>query len=356
MTSFTRKCRRLAGGIAVLAVGAILATGCSGGSSDPTPSASGESDDLDALIDAAQAEGTLTWYTGTSPAGADTVAQAFAEEYGVQVNIVRLTSNEIAQRFQAEAAAENIQADVLLTVAETFFTDMRDQGLTEELDPADFDDYPDDLVLGDGAGLTTGINVPVIVYNSDVLGDFEPETWEDLLDPALDGQIVIADPRASSAWAQYWSVILEDKQLGEAFIEDIAAQNFTLTASTVPGIQLVGAGEGGLLIAGTLASAQPSIEQGLPLKTFTPKQPTITGRNWATLVADSPHPNAGRLFLHWLVSDEGSKIYNSAETSASPRGNVGGDVLTLPADAVPPPSAEQVAKDLPQVGELLGLQ
>lgn len=351
--------RRGLGTLAALAAGALLLAACAGDAGDAgdaVDSAPSASNGQDELIEAAKAEGSLTWYTGTSPAGAEAVAQAFEEQFGVRVDVNRLTSNEIAQRFQAEAAADNTQADVLLLVTETFFTDMLDQGLTEKLDPADFEGYPEDYFLPDGAGLTIGINTPVVVYNTDVLGDFEPETWEDLLEPELKGQIVVTDPRGSNAWAQYWSVLLQDERLGEAYLEDIAAQDFTLTASTVPGTQLVGAGEGGVLIAGTQGSTQPSIDQGLPLKTFTPSEPTVTGRNWATLVTDSPHPNAGRLFLQWLGSEEGSRVYNSAELTSSPLGDIGGDVVLLPEDAAAPPSAERVADDLPRVLELLGIE
>ncbi|ALJ18895.1 ABC transporter substrate-binding protein [Microbacterium sp. No. 7] len=354
-TPLARRARRTSA--AALAVaGALALAACSPGAGDaPDPAATG-SETADDLVQAAQAEGSLTWYTGTTPTGAETVAQAFEEEYGVRVDVVRLTSNEIAQRFQAEAAAENTQADVLLTVAETFFVDMHEQGLTETLDPADFEGYPAEFALPGGAGLTTGVNLPVIVYNTDVLGDVAPQTWEDLLAPELKGQIVIADPRGSNAWAQYWSVLLRDEGLGEPFLEAIADQDFLLTASTVPGTQLVGAGEGGLLIAGTPGSTQPSIDQGLPLAMVTPSEPTVTGRNWVALVADAPHPNAGRLFVQWLVGEEGSRIYNSAEVSASPLGDLGGGVLSLPADAVAPPSAQQVEEDLPRVVELLRLQ
>lgn len=347
--------KRMFSTIALASAALVVLTACGAPAATEDTAEPTDATGLEEIERLAQEEGEVVWYTGTSPASAEKVAAAFEETYDIPVFVNRLTSADIAQRFQAEVNAGNVEADVLLTVDERFFLDMREQGLTKELSAEDFDGYPEEYILGDGAAATSGINVYVVPYNTDVLGDFAPESWDDFLDERLKGQLLITDPRGSNAWAQWWSVILRAPELGEDYLTAIRDQEFRLAASTVPGIELLAASEGALLIAATVGSMTPAVDAGAPLEYTVPEGPTVTGRNWVAIAEDAPHPNAAFLFTHWLLSEDGSQLYNELETSASPLGDLPG-VMSLPDGALPPPSADQVQEDLPKVLSLLGIQ
>ncbi|MET0200112.1 MAG: extracellular solute-binding protein, partial [Rhodococcus fascians] len=243
----------------ISAVGLVVLTACGGGNAQSVA----VSDNLADLTAAAQSEGALTWYSGSPPETAATVAEAFEAEYGIKVTVVRLTSAQIAQRFVAESKAGDVQADVLTTVDEAFFRDMRSQGLTKALTDGQFGEVPEEYRLDDAAVqfLAGPISVP---YNTEAVRGFTIDSWDDLLNPALRGKIVLADPRGSRAWAQLWTVILNDPNLGEDYIRSFAQQNFSLVDSGTVGFEMLSAGEATAVVAGVVNSTQPLIDAGAP--------------------------------------------------------------------------------------------
>src|SRR5690554_4858101 len=63
----------------------------------------GADDGLDALIAAAQEEGSLTWYSVPAEAIAQEVSDAFEAEFGISVEFQRLASSDLSTRYSAEA-------------------------------------------------------------------------------------------------------------------------------------------------------------------------------------------------------------------------------------------------------------
>mgnify|MGYP003328174024 FL=1 len=51
-----------------------------------------------------------------------------------------------------------------------------------------------------------------------------------------------------------------------------------------------------------------SAAKGAPVK-WLPMSPSVVTTNVAAVLKDAPRPNAGKLFLDYMVSDEGQKIF-----------------------------------------------
>lgn len=353
--------RLIAGGILLVLSGALGLTGCAGGTAvsgtegaKETPAS--PTSDMDALVEAAEAEGSLTWYTGTPPATIEKVVEAFQAEYNISVNATRLPSADIAQRFQAEIAAEDVQADVLGTVDQGFFTEMYDEGHLKKLTDFERGSVTDDQFLLGDFGVVATVGVSAIGYNTDVLGDFAPENWEDLLDDRLDGQVILVDPRGSQAWAQMWTVVLDDPDLGADFIKKFGALGHQVVNSGTPGAELLNAGEGGLLAANIPGTFEAAKDLGAPVDYFVPQDPFYGVFTWAVITDAAPHPSAASLFVHWLASEEGSQVYNEADQGISPLGDLEGTWPTPEGGIENPPSPAHLQESLPEILSLLQLQ
>jgi iron(III) transport system substrate-binding protein len=350
--------RRVQAGLAGALLLVLAACG-GGGETDEgvAPSPTGEAPGDEALIEAAQAEGSLTWYGGSSETGLTGTAEAFSERYGIEVNFTRLVTAQIAERFGAEVTGGNVQADVMSTVNPLFFEDQLAQGnlieLTDDEVPG-VGEWEEQYLSESGAAAVIGIAPYTVAWNTDVVPDFQPESWEDLIDPAVEGEIILADPRASAAWAQVWSAVLNDPELGEDYITQFSGQGFRqIVESAGPGTQLLAAGEGGMIFATTSSQVTPLADQGAPLEQFFLADPAPVSFIYAGIPADAPHPNAARLFLQWLLTEEGQTAYNISEFQASPLGDLEG-LVPVPEGLIPP-DPEQATADLPRVVELLGL-
>ncbi|ALJ18826.1 ABC transporter substrate-binding protein [Microbacterium sp. No. 7] len=345
---------RVVGGIAAV-VGALALGGCGSPAEEPAEPAAGPQS-LEELIAAAEAEGELTWYTGTPPSTIEKVVEAFEATYDIRVNATRLPSGDIAQRFQAEIAADNVQVDVMSTVDQGFFGDMNDAGNLASLPDLARGEVDDaQFLLGD-YGVVVTVGVPAFGYNTSVMGDFTLDTWQDLLDERVDGQLILVDPRGSQAWAQMWHVALNHPDLGPDFLEKVGQQGHQVVNSGAPGAELLGAGEGGVLVANIPGVFDAAKQAGAPIEYMVPEDPFYGIFTWAVVTADAPHPNAAALFLNFLASEEGSQVYNTADRGISPLGDLDGTWPTPAGGIEQPPTPDELSASLEEILTLLQIR
>jgi iron(III) transport system substrate-binding protein len=271
---------------------------------------------MDALIAAAQEEGGVTFYE--SPSGIDeAAAAAFQEAYGIPVNVVRLNSTELIQRFSAEADAGANAADVWLSGDDGFVEDATANGwLIDDLASAGIPgfpgEYPADMLEGPKALMQKrpfGIG-----YNTDAV-DSPPTSWQDLLDPSYDGQIVMAAVEGSDAYVELWDALA--LEFGEELLTGIAAQDLTIFDSGAPAIQALAAGEGLVEIPATGGLVASVASEGAPVELVYPDATYATSFVLA-MPAEPPHPNAACLLASWLMSPEGQAVISDAATVPSP--------------------------------------
>lgn len=304
--------------LALAAVGAIVLAGCSsdnGGDVSPEAVSDG---DLDALIEAAQAEGELVVYLTPPESTAQQLADAFFDEYDIDASFVRLTGGELAARYSSEVEAGAPAADVVIPSYDEFIDKGLDAGWLTGLDEAGipgYDDFPAEGKIDDGKTAVVQFAPSALSWNTDALGDLPvPETFEDLADPQYEGKVLLSDPTSSQAYIQFWTMI--EDAYGIQTVEAIAHNQVRLYNSVVPMTEALGAGEGavtgpnvGQVVAGAAA-------QGAPVDYVVPD--VTTGPEIVMAVStDAQSPNAARLFAHFVLSEDGQAILNAAPGNIS---------------------------------------
>src|SRR5687768_17036623 len=140
----------------------------------------------------------LSWRTH-SPSSAPprksgaVMVERFEEEFGVDTNYVRLSSGEALARLQAGAEAPEFS--VWWGGPADGFVAANADGLIEPYQSANAEAIPDDQK--DPDGVWTGVYVGALGFCSNTalleeLGVEIPDSWDDLADPALEGQVAIA--------------------------------------------------------------------------------------------------------------------------------------------------------------------
>ncbi len=311
--------------------------------------AAGDDAALDELVAAAQEEGTLVWYSVPAEPIAQAVSDAFAEEYGIEVEFQRLASADLATRYASEAETGDPVADVVVMSNTPFVAQGAENGWFVPLDEAEIpgfpEDWPEEFLVGDGATAVISIEPTGISYNTDQLGDTDPpETWADLAEPEWAGKILLVDPTGSPAYVDFWTVVLEGE--GPEVLEGIAANSTGTYPSAVPLHEALGAGEGTIGVPGVGAIVAGAADRGAPLEFVIPD--LTTGPEIVPLISDgAAHPNAARLFVWWLMYGEGEAVLNALPTTASP--STGED---LPASYTRNPPNAQENRD--EIYRLLG--
>ncbi|WP_403024543.1 ABC transporter substrate-binding protein [Salinibacterium sp. GXW1014] len=303
-------------------VAALAMTGCSGGGGGggtTAPDVTVDDPALQELIDAATEEGEMTLYSIIDEGPMRAVAQAFTDKYGVDVSVQRLVSADLQQRYSAEAEAGATVADVVMLTHSPFYSDGFDKGWLTPLADADipgFDEYPADFVRNDGGAAIVSLVPTRLVYNTDAVEE-EPTSWEEYADPKYKGKLLFAAPDTSPANLTFWSLMVDE--FGEDFLRDVAKNEPTWMNSAVVTTQGVAAGEGDLAHPGVLAIVNTLKKEGAPVEAAL-LGPTTGPEIGIALSAESPSPNAAKLFAHFLLSQEGSEVLAEETGDGSPFG------------------------------------
>jgi iron(III) transport system substrate-binding protein len=141
-----------------------------------------------------------------------------------------------------------------------------------------------------------------MIYRNDrVTGASVPRRLTDLLDPKWKGQIATGHPAFSGYFGQF--VVAVRDLYGWEFFEKLAKNNPRIGRSAGDPITLLNGGECLLGLSAASVSLQTA-EQGNPIGFVYPEDGTLLTVGPSAVLAGAPHPNAGRLFLEWLLSME----------------------------------------------------
>ncbi|HWG05089.1 MAG TPA: extracellular solute-binding protein [Beijerinckiaceae bacterium] len=264
-----------------------------------------------ALIDAAKKEGSVTWYTVQIVNQIVTpIATAFEKKYGIKVNYVRANSSEVVLRVVNEANAGHILCDVF--DGSSTVPALKHRNLVLKWLPDSAKDYPSAELDPDGYWVALYLMVLTDAYNTDqVPAGTEPKSWNDFLDPKWTGKIAISGSIDTSGGAGLVGVVNRElgEEKGRAFLEKMAKQKLVeVPAANRQVLDQIVAGEYPIGLQISNHHVLLSQKQGAPVN-WTPINPAMVSFVTASVAASAPHPNAGKLLLDFLASDEGQALY-----------------------------------------------
>lgn len=296
--------RRLATiGIGVTAL-ALALTGCT-----PPPEGGGDAvaGSWEEVEAAAIAEGELTLYSATFEWLNDLEIAAFNEAYpDITVNVVRLPSSDIRDRYGSERTAGAPSADLIKVAAPAIILDDPQWfvDLSEELAPNLVEVDPK-FVSDQYVGLYSG---PFVwTYNTDLV-DEPPVDICTLDDVAADynGGVRLAVPGPGGGWDS-WAIVRE--ACGDDFLRNIgalvASGDIVFYDSSATAVQEVAAGAAAMNAWGQPEHSRALRESGAPVDFAFLENPVWGLAFYAAISADTPNPNAARVYLNWLLSREG---------------------------------------------------
>ena len=267
------------------------------------------------LIAAAKKEGRVVWYTTLIVNQAvRPLAKAFEEKYpGIEVRYSRADSGPTALKILNETRAGRLQADVF--DGSGTVPPLVRAGLVAAYLPPTAASYPPELKDPDGHWictnlyfLTPGINTSLIPREA------APRTLQDLLDPRWRGRIAWSTSSTAGGGTFIGTVL---RRLGEdsglAYLRALARQQIVaVDASSRAVLDQVITGEYAMALGIFNHHAVLSAAKGAPVD-WLKLEPIAAPIQVASLLKDAPHPNAGKLLLEFLTSEEGQRIFASVD-------------------------------------------
>jgi putative spermidine/putrescine transport system substrate-binding protein len=275
-----------------------------------------EAGGMEELVAAAQAEGTLT--TIALPhdwCGYGAVIEAFKAKYGLEVNELDPGAGSAEELEAIEANKDNPgpQAPDVVDVGLAFGPQAKDAGQIQPYKVATWDDIPEGAKDPDGYWYGDYYGVLSLEVNTAEV-DPVPAEYADLLDPAYNGQVALSgDPLTSNAamlsvWAAGLGTGATGEEAAQAGLDFFAQLNGAGNFVPIDGdSRTVGIGETPILIDWSYNSIANDVNlAGNPdIETVVPSAGRLAGVYVQAISAYAPHPNAAKLWMEYLYSDEG---------------------------------------------------
>ena len=159
-----------------------------------------------------------------------------------------------------------------------------------------------------------GLNVGSFAYNTDLVKPGEvPKSWDDLLDPKWKGKIGMQDPKTGGGGAHSFVVRMHGLW-GEAKWKkymDAMGKQISKYGRYFQVREALASGEVAIQFVAYADFTEPLKQKGAPINWSTPDPMLFLGLS-AGVSKFAPHPNAGRLLLNFLISEEAQKIIADA--------------------------------------------
>lgn len=294
----------------VLCLFAFSFIGCSSSESSESP-APGESPQAAEPAKNSDSK-KLVVYTPASEELINLIIPSFEEETGVKVELVAASTGELLTRIKGEA--ENPIADVVWGGSPSLIMPLREY----------FEDYVsvNDQYLSpefknkEGFLTRYSSTSPVLLVNTDLIGDIEINGYADLLNPALKGKIAHGDSATSSSSYNHLENMLfamgkdhdpfsqEAWDYVEAFLKNLDGKIASSSGNVHKGVA------DGEYVVG-LTYEEPAItylQDGAPVKVVYMEEGTIFKESGNYIVKNAKNIENAKLFSDFLLSEKVQNI------------------------------------------------
>ncbi|MGH7847983.1 MAG: ABC transporter substrate-binding protein [Candidatus Binatia bacterium] len=265
------------------------------------------------LVSKAKEEKKVVLYHTTTVPDTQKIIEGFKKKHpSLEVEAYRATGEKLLQKIITEVKGGRNLADVyIISALQTWM--LKDMGYLVPYSSPEREKVA--VSLRDKPGYWTGVywNLEVLGYNTKLVPAGQvPAKWEDLLEPRWKGQIGLEEEDIQ--W--YASLLrLMGEERGKDFMRRVAKQQPQIRAGHTLLVQLLTAGEFALGPTTRVQSAEQMKDKGAPvdwtaIEPLAPNPPVSV-----SLPKNAPHPNAGKVFIDFILSKEGQSIIYDVKRS-----------------------------------------
>ncbi len=274
---------------------------------------------MEELVAAAQAEGTLnTIALPRDWCNYGEVIDSFKAKYGLEVNELNpdAGSGDEIEAIKANKDNQGPQAPDVIDVGFSFGDSAKAEGLLQPYQVSTWDTIPAEVKDPEGYWYGDYYGVLAFMVNTDVI-ETVPQDWADLLNPEYANAIGLSgDPRTSNQAIQ--TVHAASLANGGTLDEPMKGLEFfaqlNQAGNLVPAIAnsaLLARGETPVRITWDYLalSARDEMAGNPPVEVVIPATGRFGGVYVQAISAYAPHPNAAKLWMEHLYSDEGQIMW-----------------------------------------------
>jgi len=288
--------------------------------------------DYGAIVSAARDEGKVVVYSTTDLSAVAALIRDFEQLYpGVKVEYEDLNSAELHNRYLAETAARKPSADVLWSSAMDLQMKLANDNFAARYHSPEVGSLPDWAVWRDAAFGTT-FEPTVFVYSKRFVAPKDvPRTHAEFLSlittqrEKYAGNVTTYDIERSALGFLFAT---QDSRIQTGFwdlVKALGANAVDLDTSTSVMVQRIASGKNylGYNLVGSYALTRARLDPHIGV--VMPKDYTLVMSRIALLSKTASHPNAGKLWLDYLLSKRGQTVLATRSELFAIRSDVAGE-------------------------------
>jgi ABC-type Fe3+ transport system substrate-binding protein len=276
----------------------------------------------DKIVEAGKKEGKVVASIPPSAELRKLMELAFPKRYGIGVEFVPARGSAIIRRMVDEAKAGVQYFDLHIGGTESVITGLLPENILDSVEPffilpevKDPKQWWGGHIWADNAKrflyAFVAYQTVSLWSNSNEYKPGEFKSFDDLLNPKLQGKIGISDPRTPGSGSSMWSYMNYIK--GEEYLKRLVAQKLFVTRD----LRLLAdnLAKGKIAVTSGIGYSEflPFIKAGLPVAPLPmPKEGLYVsgGYGHLTILKNQPHPNATKVFVNWLLGHEGQELFS----------------------------------------------
>jgi len=292
----------------------------------------------DRVVAGAKKEGTVHLIGPRGDERRRALSETFTTKYGVEVEYLGTGGPDLPPRIQSERRAGVYYWDVIIAGSTTVFKSLKPAGVLEPLEPALILPEVKDPKSWRGGELPfldkdrtllalTRRAGQYLYINTDQVKSGAIKSWRDLLKPEYKGKILIGrDPRLAGYGQATFVFFFSHKELGPDYVRQLVRQDLRIMEDDRTAATWLAQGKYPVCVCSDLQTDR-LIKEKLPLRAVEGrelKEGTHVTSAFANLAIPNrtPHPNAAKLYINWVLSKEGGTLFSKSTGDPSMRVDV----------------------------------
>jgi iron(III) transport system substrate-binding protein len=234
--------------------------------------------------------------------------QEFEEDFRLTVEYTRMSSGESLERVRAEQA--DPQFDIWWGGPIDSYVAARQEGLLQAYDSPNYINLRNQVKFKDPENYWAGVYLGTLGFctNKDWLEDNPgvepPRSWDDLLKPEFEGQLMVAHPSTSGTSYTALATVLQlrGEEAGWDYLSDYAGQVRQFTESGAAPAEYVGQGEAAVCVVFSHDIVHQIEDNGLPLELTFPEEGTGYEIGGMGIIKGAKHLAAAQRWFDWALT------------------------------------------------------
>lgn len=309
--------------VAIVGLGFTVALAMAADPPAVQAAAATERDALRAKIAAAKTEGTVSyWDAVIQPETNDELVAAFRKQYGLADLAVKYTLSatlNLVTRVEQEVNSGNVTIDVASLASPPWINGLIAGGHVLRYESPEHAAYAKAYEVGLGKPdyyTPNGSYMFIPSWNEDNL-DFKGKSWRDVIGAVPAGRISLNDlPNSATGLLTYIGL---RTILDVDFFRKLAAMKPALIVRSEQTSERLVTGQDLMAFGGVTGRIFQANERGANLKFLLPDEGVVLMAAGSFILAKAPHPNAAKLWLDFILSEQGQTILTRKEALISGR-------------------------------------